>query len=72
MIGALLHLPHLFSDVLLADLAGSPRASASVRTRLGRRLIWAAAAGLLGLFLILATVSFFGNRALIKIEAQNL
>lgn len=60
-----LHLPHLFSEVLLPELARAG-GSTSASTRLGRRLVWAAAAGLMGLFLILATVSFFGNRTLVS------
>ncbi|MCP5113408.1 MAG: hypothetical protein GY953_21450, partial [bacterium] len=61
-----LFLPHLFSDVLLADLTTKQAPSASVSTRLGRRLLWAFAAGLLGLYVVLATISFFGNRALVS------
>jgi type VI secretion system protein ImpL len=57
-------LPHLFSKLLLNDESALDASRVSTNVNVLKRALLAAACCLIGLFLILATVSFFNNRAL--------
>ena len=59
-----LFLGHLFSDVILRDRAAMGASAQSVRAEMMRRILAAAAAGLLVTWSIGMTVSYFRNRAL--------
>ncbi len=59
-----LFLGHLFNDVILADEDGRAASGASVKTSMLKRVLFATAAAACLLYAILATVSFFGNKAL--------
>ena len=59
-----LFLGHLFNDVILADEAGRAASGSSTKTSMLKRVLFASAAALCLLYTILATVSFFHNKAL--------
>ena len=57
-------LPHLFSNILLADKSALETSRASTRTSFLKRALLATASAVILLLLALATISFFKNRAL--------
>lgn len=59
-------LPHLFSKILLADKSALETSRASTRTSFLKRALLATASAVILLLLVLATISFFKNRALEK------
>jgi type VI secretion system protein ImpL len=57
-------LPHLFSQILLADKSALEASRASTRTSYLKRALLATASAIILLLLLLTTISFFKNRAL--------
>jgi len=57
-------LPHLFSQILLADKSALETSRASTRTSYLKRALLATGCSIIFLLLLLATLSFFKNRAL--------
>jgi len=57
-------LPHLFSNILLADKSALETSRASTRTSYLKRALLASAGAVVLLLLLLITISFFKNRAL--------
>ena len=57
-------LPHLFSNILLADKSALEASRASTRTSFLKRALLATAAAFVFLLLLLITISFFKNRSL--------
>jgi len=57
-------LPHLFNDVLLKDTSAFTASASSTKTSLWRRVLLAAAIGLLAIFIIGFIVSFVENKDL--------
>lgn len=57
-------LPHLFSNILLADKSALETSRASTRTSFLKRALLTCVSAMILLLLLLATISFFGNRAL--------
>jgi len=58
-------LRRLFAEVLLKDPASVGSGVGGSATNFSRRLLWGALSGALLLYLFFATISFFGNRALV-------
>ncbi len=57
-------LPHLFSNIILADKSALETSRASTRTNLLKRVLLASCSAVILLLLVFATISFFNNRSL--------